>query len=339
MKVLIFDTTNAFLTPGGKTTHALKLQKEIAKLGVDIQFARWWDKEQSDCDIIHFLTPSPDIAKLAKKQGKKTFLSLIFDYESNKREVEKITTILKNRFIDHLPGVLSSNAYWHAFQYFDKVQFMHKYDKINAIRYFPRLLKDEKTIIIPHAYDPEDINISSDLDINAKNLPKKYLISCANISIRKQTIKLAKYAKKAKIPVVFIGSHLQNDEYFNLFEKLIDNVYVFYLGYVSKEWKDCIESHASGFVLLSLGESGCISVYEAASYKLPLLLSNLPWAWGYEDPVDISFCDQDDENKSVIQLKKFYMKASKMDHTPFLIHTWNEVAKMYVKEYENLLYK
>lgn len=54
MKVLLYDQTNAYLTPGGKTIHALKLRQEIAKLGVDIQFARWWDKSQEDADIMHF---------------------------------------------------------------------------------------------------------------------------------------------------------------------------------------------------------------------------------------------------------------------------------------------
>ena len=36
MKVLLYDTTFAFLTPGGKTTHAVKLQKEISRLRKNI---------------------------------------------------------------------------------------------------------------------------------------------------------------------------------------------------------------------------------------------------------------------------------------------------------------
>ena len=67
MKVLLIDTTNAFLTPGGKTTHALKLQQEISKLGVDIQFARWWDKSQEDADIVHFLGFTPTMVKQVKE--------------------------------------------------------------------------------------------------------------------------------------------------------------------------------------------------------------------------------------------------------------------------------
>ena len=339
MKVLLFDTTNAFLTPGGKTTHALKLQNEISKLGVDIQFARWWDKSQEDADIIHFLTPDVRIARLAHEQGMKTFFSMIFDFESSKSELQKKKTILKNALIDKLPVLSSSGSYWKALPYMDCIQFMHKYDKETALRYFPKYINEEKVVEIPHAYDPSEMNISSHLNITDMHLPEKYLVSVANISTRKQTLKLARYAKKAEVPIVFMGSRMLNDPYFKAFEQEVDNRFVYYPGYVSKEWRDCIESHASGYVLLSLGESGCIAVYEAAAYNIPLLLSNLPWAWGYEKPSNISFCNQENEEQAIRQLKKFYVSSSKMSHPPFSIHTWSEVANMYVFHYERLLNK
>ncbi len=337
MKILLYDHTSAYLTPGGKTTHALKLQQEISKLGIDIQFAQWWNQSQQDADIIHFLYADAEIAKRAKEKGMKTFFSMIFDFESNKSEKEKCIQIFKNRLIDKLPYSVSKSAYWKALPFMDKIQFMHQYDKENAFRYFPHLLNEEKVVIIPHAYDPADMNISDNLDINDMKFPQKYLISVANISERKQTLKLAQYAKKAQVPIVFMGSKNPNDPYFKAFKKEIDNKYVFYPGYVSKQWKDCIEKHASGYVLLSLGESGCIAVYEAAAYKIPLLLSNLPWAWGYENPTDIYFCDQQDEKKAIQQLKNFYTISGKMNHTAFTIHTWEDVAKLYVEEYNKIL--
>lgn len=337
MKVLLYDSTCAYLTPGGKTTHAIKLQQEISKLGVDIQFARWWDKEQEDADILHFLVADAKMARLAKEKGMKTFFSMIFDFESNKSERQKQIQILKNKLIDKLPASVRSAAYWQALSYMDKIQFMHKYDKKNALRYFPNFIDEDKTIIIPHAYDPLEMNISTHLDINDMHFPMKYLISVANISERKQSIKLARLAKKAHVPVVFMGGHNVTDSYFKSFEQEVDNQYVFFPGYVSKEWRDCIESHASGYVLLSLGESGCIAVYEAAAYRMPLLLSNLPWAWGYEKPTDIFFCDQHNETKAVQQLKDFYGIANKMNHTPFIIYTWSEIAKLYVEQYKQLV--
>ena len=337
MKVLLYDTTYAFLTPGGKTTHAIKLQKEISKKGVDIQFARWWDKSQEDADIIHFLTPDLQIAKTAKEKGIKTFFSMIFDFESNKSEKEKKKTILKNLLVDRLPQFSSSGAYWKALPYMDRIQFMHKYDMQTALRYFPKYIDNRKIVEIPHAYDPADMNISTGLNIDEMGFPDKYLVSIANISKRKQTVKLAQLARLAKVPVVFMGSADFNDSYFKEFSSLIDNKYIYYPGYVSKEWKDCIESHAAGYVLLSLGESGCIAVYEAAAYKIPLLLSNLPWAWGYENAKDIYFCDQENITKSIVQLQEFYKIASKLERPPFEIHTWSDIATLYVEEYKKIL--
>lgn len=129
MKVLLIDTTNAFLTPGGKTTHALKLQQEISKLGVDIQFARWWDKSQEDADIVHFLGFTPTMVKQVKEKGMKTVFSMIFDFESNKSESEKRKRMIKNWIMDHLPSSLSVNSYWRNLPFMDRIQFMHSYDK------------------------------------------------------------------------------------------------------------------------------------------------------------------------------------------------------------------
>jgi hypothetical protein len=335
MKVILFDTTNAFLTPGGKTTHAIKLQQELSKLGVTIEFSRWWDESQSDCDIIHFLTPKPDIVKLAKSKGQKTVVNLIFDFESSKSKQDKLKARLKNKLIDLITFV-QNKAYWHSFEYFDKIIFMHKYDLQTALCYFPQI-DENKTCIIPHAYDPSDMFISNNLKIKSMSFPDKYLISCANISPRKQSILLAQYAKIAKIPIVFMGAGNKTDDYFMKFYSEVDNEYVFYPGYVTKEWKDCIEQNAAGFILLSQGESGCISVYEAAAYKLPVMLSNLPWAWGYDSPEKIYFCDYKNQKKAVCQIKRFYDNAEKTDSTPFKINTWNEVAKMYLGIYKEIL--
>ncbi|GHT87862.1 hypothetical protein FACS189474_1780 [Bacteroidia bacterium] len=335
MKVLLFDTTNAFLTPGGKTTHALKLQQELSKLGVNIDFARWWDESQSDCDIIHFLAPDVNTVKLAKEKGKKTVISLIFDFESSKSEKEKLKTQLKNKLIDAIP-LIKNKSYWQSFLYFDEIVFMHEYDRQTALRYFPKIDKN-KTTIIPHAYDPDDMYISNDIQIENMGFPQKYLVSCANISSRKQSVLLAQYAKMAQIPIVFMGSANKLDSYFAAFQVEIDNQYVFYPGYVSKEWKDCIEKNASGFILLSKGESGCISVYEAAAYKLPIMLSNLPWAWGYDRPTNISFCDFQNKEQAISQIGTFYHSSGKLEYPSFTIYTWAEVAKMYLDIYQKIM--
>lgn len=333
MKVLLYDSTNAYLTPGGKTTHALKLQKEISAKGVDIEFARWWDSGQKDCDIIHFLHPNPLMARQARERGIKTFCSLIFDYESSKTKFQQF--IAKRKlFLRRLTSPADS-LFWTALNYMDKVHFMHQYDRDTALSYFPDLLKPKNTVIIPHAYDPGDMHLGLK-EVNF-TLPSKYLVSVANISPRKQTLLLATYAKAAKVPVVFLGGHVDTDPYYQNFLKEVDNKYVYYPGFVSKEEKDYILDHASGYVLLSLGESGCIAVYEAAAYKMPILLSNLPWAWGYEEPQNIEFCNFQSKDKAISEIKMFFDHAGKLDHTPYAIHTWGEAASMYIEQYNQLM--
>mgnify|MGYP003946299401 CR=1 FL=1 len=338
MKILFFDTTQAFLNPGGKTVHAIKLHQELLKLGVDVEFARWWDESQNDFDIIHFFSAANGaIINMAKKKRRKILLTHIMDFETSKSKMEMKKSIIKLRLLQMLPLSFQSRFDWFNLPFFDHIVYMHKYDLNTALKYFPKLSKNNLSVI-PHAYDPKDMGIGSHVKIE-NVLPKKYLISCGTICERKQSILLAKLAKSAESPIVFIGSYLDTDPYYHAFKKEIDNKYVFYLGYVDKEIKDYVESRASGFVLLSKGESGCIAIYEAAAYKLPLLLSNLPWAWGYEDPTDLHFCDFNNEVKAVKQLKVFFNRSKKMDHTPFAVNSWAEIANKYKHCYEEILLK
>jgi hypothetical protein len=337
MKVLLFDTTQAYLTPGGKTVHAIKLQQEISKLGVSIEFARWWDESLNDFDIIHLLSSSNTTTiKNSSALGKKVLFTMIMDHATSKSKLDHIAHRIFNRFIEILPTNIKQRISWTHLHHIDKFVFMHQYDKECALSYYPKQISKHKTIVIPHAFDPSDLIVKETIQLNV-DLPAKYLISCGHVSQRKQSVLLAQYAKQAKVPIVFIGSGNPNDLYFRNFLDEVDNKFVYYLGYVSNEVKNYVESKASGFVLLSTGESGCIAVYEAAAFKLPLLLSNLPWAWGYEKAENIFFCDQNNSKLALQQIIDFYKKSSRLEHPPFKIHTWREIAQMYKACYSDLL--
>lgn len=336
MKVLFFDTTQAFLTPGGKTVHALKLHQELSLLGVDVEFARWWDESQKDFDLIHFFSASnSSMIQVAKSKGKKILLTHIMDYETNKSSNEKRKAKIKIKLLRKLPSFFQSKFDWFHLPLFDHIVYMHGYDQRTALEYYTNI-DAEKTSVIPHAYDPGDMNIGDAVSLNIV-LPEKYLISCGTISERKQSLLLARLAKEAKVPVVFVGSYRDTDPYYQSFIKEVDNKYVFYLGYVNAQVKDYVESRAAGFVLLSSGESGCIAVYEAAAYHLPLLLSNLPWAWGYENPTEIYFCDYQYREKAIKQLADFFEVGKKLDAPPFTVNSWSVIAGRYKKCYERLL--
>jgi hypothetical protein len=338
MKILLYDTTLSFITPGGKTTHANKLYQELKKLNVNIEFAQWWNKDQEDYDLIHSLTPYVEgMPDYSHKKGKKIILTHIMDIQTNMPNWKKRKEIFQNKIQELFPFTMMKIDGIRNMSKFDHIVFMHKYDRETALMYYPKI-DPIKTSIIPHAYDPNDMGIGSEVKLNI-NLPDKYLISCANIDWRKQSHLLAKYAKKAKTPVVFIGNSNKSNPYYKQFIGEVENKYVFYLGYVDKDVKDYLESHASGYALLSLGESGCIAVFEAAAYNLPLFLSNMPWAWGYENPKNISFCDFNNEKIAVKQLSDFYDKASQLSEPSFQTKTWNQIAQQYKTLYESVLVK
>jgi len=82
-----------------------------------------------------------------------------------------------------------------------------------------------------------------------------------------------------QVPILFLGKPLdENDPYFHDFKGLVDQRWVRYPGFVSREEKHRSIRQARGFALLSQFESGCIALYEAAAAGLPLLLPELPWA-------------------------------------------------------------
>lgn len=336
MKVLLFDTTPAYLSNGGKTTHAVKLCAALRKKSIDAQFAEWWNADQADVDIIHSLTPfmGHDI-DIAKSKGIKTVLTLIMDVQTNLPIMQQNKQILRERAVNMLPYKFASKFSVNPILgKFDKITFMHEYDRRTGLKYYPNI-DTHKTVIIPHAYDAKEFGVGGD-NIQKFNLPEKYIISCANISRRKQSVECAKLCKEAKTPVVFIGGN-SCDAYFEEFKKLVDNKYVYYLGFVSSEDKDLLHRYASGFILLSLGESGCMSVFDAAAYGLPLLLSNLPWAWGYQDPKSIYFCDFNNKNKAIKQIISFFRTTKRNDFASFNVKTWDQIADEYIQVYKDCL--
>lgn len=337
MKVLLYDTTLSFITPGGKTTHAIKLQQEIKKLGIDIEFGQWWNKNQGDYDLIHTLAHQVNqLVDFTHKKGKKIVLTHIMDLQANKPAWKQRLEIFRDSIQSIFPFTMEKIDGNSAIPKFDHVVYMNNADRNTALKYYTKLVPSN-TSIITHAFDPKDMGIGKDVQLDIV-LPEKYLISTANIDWRKQSHLLAKYAKDAEVPIVFIGGANKADNYYANFMEEVDNKHVYYLGYVDVATKDYLLTNAAGFALLSLAESGCIAVYEAAAYNLPLFLSNLPWAKGYEAATNISFCDFKNPTKAKSQLQFFFSnKAGRKDMPPFKTRSWEEIAKQYVEVYKSVL--
>lgn len=331
MKVLLSDTTFSYLSPGGKQVHADKIYLNLKKLDVDVQYENWHDPNLNG-NIIHLFGYN-DVSKILKlkNSGYKLVYTHILDGLTNLSKEKMKYHAYKNKIIKILPSRFNTMFPWRALKYFDALVYMHENDRKTAINLYN--IDPKKTHVIPHAVDT--------LEMYKGNLEphnEKFLISIGSIIPRKNPVFLSSICKNNNIPIKFIGhSFDEKSTYFKKFISTIDGTTVQYLDFITEEEKIKQLKLASGFVLLSFGESGCISVYEAGATGLPLLLSDLPWAKGYEDPNEINFCSPTEYLKAEQKIKNFFNTAYRKPEPTFKINNWLDIAKMYKNIYTSLL--
>jgi glycosyltransferase involved in cell wall biosynthesis len=332
MKILFSDTTFSYLYPGGKQVHVEKLSFYLKQLGQDVVYENWHDPFING-HIVHFFGFNDiDKIKTLKKRGYKLVYTHIMDGLTNKSKLELLYHYIKNKFINFLPDKFNLMFTWRALHYFDAIVYMHENDRKTAIYLYN--INPNKTYVISHAVDSID-SFSGNYTID-NNI--KYLVSVGSIVERKNIIYTANLCIKNKIPIKFIGHPFDEEsDYFKKFMKLTESNFVDYLGFLTENEKINVLKKSSGFVLLSKGESGCISVYEAAAARLPLLLSDLPWAKVYESPTHLFHCSLKDEVKASCQLNLFYKNSFRQETPTFLIKCWKMIATEYLLVYKNII--
>jgi len=332
MRVLLSDTTFSYIFPGGKQTLAFQLYNYLNKYGIITDYENWHDPKLTG-DIIHFLGFNDfNKIKILKERGFKLVYTHLLDGITNLSSSKRMYHLIKNKIVKNLfPEKFNAMFAWKALKYFDALIYSHENDRQTAIKLYN--VDPPKAFVIPMALEFIDRYKGGKEDVNPK-----YLVSLASIVPRKNAIFTARICKHEKIPIKFIGpSFGEQSAYFQQFKLEIKDSCVEYLGFLPEEEKIEILKKASGFVLLSFGESGCISIYEAAAAGLPLLLSNLPWAKNYENPNNISFCSNNDYDKASKIMRDFYERTRKQNEPSFTVHSWDEIIRDYESIYYNVL--
>jgi len=338
MKVLFSDTTFSYLCPGGKQVHAKQMYEHLSQLDVDVEYETWHNPDQSSDVVQFFGFNDPQRIRLLKKKGYKLVYTHIVDGLTNKSKLSLSWHKVKNTIIRAIHritrhGKLEVLFPWLVLSEFDKIIYMHKNDRDTAVDLYD--VPVNRTEIIPHAVD--DLN-KYRCKAQSSSCAEKYLVSLGSITQRKNSLFTAQLCAENSIPIKFIGPAAdENSSYFKEFTEVAKSHFVEYLGFQSEKDKLEVMKNASGFVLLSYGESGCISVYEAAITGLPLLLSDLPCAKGYEEPVNINFCPVDNRESATSIISEFYKGCQRQSIPSFTVHTWLTVAEKYKKIYLELL--
>lgn len=329
MKVLFYCTNPFFLAHGGTQTLLESLMREISSLGVEVEPARWWDGLQTG-DILHFMNrPTHTLVRTAQDKGFRCVMTENIDQTGSRKGWELWSRRMAFSLDRMVGGPVSRRLSLEVYQKLDAMIYAVELERQVAHYLYGAPL--DRSHVIPQGVDTDAIE-----DLAKPEPEGNYLISAATIIPRKNTVLLARAARIANVPIVFLGKPFnETDPYFREFRDLVDGHWVRYPGYVSKEEKHRLLRGARGFALLSQFESGCIAVHEAAAAGLPLFLPELPWATEvYGEARGTRFCGVGPAEAVAHRLASFYEQARRLPGQTFPVLSWREVAKRYVAVYE-----
>jgi glycosyltransferase involved in cell wall biosynthesis len=331
MNILFSDVTYSYLHPGGKQVHAAQLMAHLTRKGVVVGYENWHDPRLRP-DVVHFFGYNDtERLRAMKRRGIRLVYTHIMDGLTNQSVGWQRYHRLKAGVVKRLPRRVEALMPWRGLELFDAIVYMHRADREAAIRIYG--VDPAKTRIIPHG-----VEAVGEFQAAAEATQRRYLVSLGSIVPRKNSLFTAEVCRDAQVPVTFVGHAPDSDTaYHRQFLAVIRESGGVLRADVGHEEKLRLLRNASGFVLLSHGESGCISVYEAAATGLPLLLSDLPWAKGYEEPTWLEQCSPMDRLGAVERVRDFFGRASRQGQPTIRVRTWDEIADMYRDTYRAVL--
>jgi len=331
MKILIQHAWPFFLAHGGLQTQIEQTKAGLEKLGVEVEYLRWWDDQQTGDIIQVFGRPGVPLIVMAHQKKIRVVLSDLLTGQGSRPAWKHW---LHRWALAGLEAVcppifsskLSSRAYREADACFAltpwEAQLMTTLYRADA----------GKIHVIPNGVE--------EAFFNAPARPRgKWLVCTATITERKRILELAEAAVVAKTPLWIIGKpYSEDDSYFAEFRQLAlaHPELIRYEGPIAdRDVLAGIYREARGFVLLSTMESLSISALEAAACEAPLLLTDLPWA-RVSFGSDASYCPIASISATAHCLSRFYQAAPSLS-SPAKPLTWVQVTRKMKEIYEALL--
>lgn len=336
MKILFSDVTFSYLSPGGKQVHAAQLLRQLAAKGIDVAYETWHDPTLAPSLVHVFGYNDVEHLRLLKRRGIGLVYTHIMDGITNQPAWRRRYHALKSRVVRRLPRRLEPLTPWRGLDLFDACVYMHEADRQTAIDVYG--IDPAKTSVIPHGVEDVRLFQEQPFQDQPSTAGTGYLVSLGSIVPRKNPLFTAAACGEANVPVVFVGHALDaTSDYHRRFLETARQAGAEVHTDVTPDRKLQLLANASGFILLSRGESGCISVYEAAATGLPLLLADLPWAKGYERPTCLEHCSPFDQHAAAATIRDFHARARRQRQPTLHVRTWSEIADMYLDTYHRVL--
>jgi glycosyltransferase involved in cell wall biosynthesis len=333
MKVVLDCFHPVALAHGGAQIQIDQTQAGLAAIGVEVEYLRWWDKDQKS-DLIHFFgTASQSYLGLARQAGKPVVMTTLFSETCNRSDARLrrqgwlIQTALKIPVARQVKNQLNWSTYNHA---------THNLVGLECEKFVLRTVyrvPEERISVVPLGV-PDAF-----LRAGQGQHHEPHLITTGTICPVKNSVELARMARAAEIPILFVGKpYSTGDAYWRRFQELIDGRWVKYQPHVESQAEviSLLQS-ARGFVLMSNYENWSLAAHEAVACGLPLLVQDQKWSrerFGHQahyfDRVGFS-------PRNVEILKQFHAAAPTLPAPAIPLPSWREVAAQLKQVYERVL--
>jgi glycosyltransferase involved in cell wall biosynthesis len=336
MKVLIDHPAPFALAHGGFQIQIEQTKAALERVGVDVEYVRWWDETQKGQIIHYFGRPGGAYIDFAHAKGIKVvvgeLLTGLGSRPASGRLLQKGLMLVTQKI---LPKSFWSRLGWETYHTGDAFVALTRWEG-----YLMRSMFDAdpaKIHVIPNGVEDVFLSATTPAAASARG---DHLICTAAIHPRKQVVELARAAAAAKVPVWIIGKpYSETDAYYLQFLEIQKQYpdFIRYEGGISDRAELArIYRHGRGFVLLSTMESLSLSALEAAACGLPLLVPHLPWAREYFGD-QACYLELKTLDRDPAQLRSFYDRCPGLSAPAVKIYSWDEVAAQLVACYQSLL--
>lgn len=336
MKILIDLFGPPFhLAHGGAQTQVHQTVEGLKEIGIEVEYARWWDGKQTG-DIIHsFGIPDQIYIEFARAKGIRVVNTTLFTATCNRSALHLALQGTVVSVLDRLPMVppwssIRSQLNWGSFGACDLniVGLNVEADVLRKVYSVP----DSKIRTVP-------LGLSKPfLDPGSRIAGGMDLITTGTITERKRSVELAKMAKSARVPIKFVGKpYAPDDSYWREFESLIDGEFVKHIPHTeSVEEMIGLLKESRGYVLYSDYENWCLSAHEALACGLPILIPDQPWSREVFRDHASYFAGRNIET-NIAKLREFHGSCPTLKTPDIRLYSWTEVASMLVECYRSVL--
>jgi glycosyltransferase involved in cell wall biosynthesis len=333
VKILIDQHVPFLFAHGGANTQIEQTKLALEQLRIEVEYLRWWDARQQG-DLVHFFgAASPAYLLQARGAHMPVIINTLFTATCNrslsrlKRQGMLVNTILSAPFGESVKQQMT----WRTYQ-----QCEHNVVGLEAERQVLQVVyhvPSERITVVPLGLS------NAFLQAGHGSHAEPHLVCTGTITERKHFVELARMARAAQTPILFVGKpYHPDDPYWLQFKQLVDNHWVKYHPHVDSEPEmvQLLQS-ARGFVFMSDYENWCLSAHEAAACGLPLLMQDQKWSrerFGdqahYFDSIGYS-------PRNIEILKQFYADAPNLPVPSIKLFSWADVAQQLKNVYEQVL--